>query len=160
MGGAYGWFTGWVAICAYAVANTTIAYLGAPWALTLLGIEADRRTRSSRRAWCWCWSARLAGAFGIGLLARAVKAGIAAEALASVGIGLALLLVFREQDLSIFGDTLGAEALSGGSVARGAAGRAGRRRLGVHRLRRLRGRLRGDARTRRATCPARSGSRC
>ena len=39
LGGAYGWFSGWVAICAYAVANTTIAYLGAPWALTLLGID-------------------------------------------------------------------------------------------------------------------------
>ena len=35
MGGAYGWMGGWVAICAYAVANTTIAYLGAPWALVL-----------------------------------------------------------------------------------------------------------------------------
>ena len=30
VGGAYAWFSGWVAICAYAVANTTIAYLGAP----------------------------------------------------------------------------------------------------------------------------------
>ena len=30
VGGSYGWFTGWVAVCAYAVANTTIAYLGAP----------------------------------------------------------------------------------------------------------------------------------
>src|SRR3954469_8716238 len=39
MGDAYGWFTGWVAIWAYAVANTTIAYLGAPWLLTLLGIR-------------------------------------------------------------------------------------------------------------------------
>jgi len=39
MGGAYGWMSGWVAICAYAVANTTIAYLGAPWALTLVGVE-------------------------------------------------------------------------------------------------------------------------
>ena len=27
LGGAYGWFSGWVAICAYAVANTTVAYL-------------------------------------------------------------------------------------------------------------------------------------
>src|ERR671929_1964643 len=40
MGGAYGWLSGWVAICAYAVANTTVAYLGAPWALAVLGIEA------------------------------------------------------------------------------------------------------------------------
>src|SRR5262245_23169049 len=38
VGPRYGWFTGWVALCAYAVANTTIAYLAAPWVLTLLGI--------------------------------------------------------------------------------------------------------------------------
>ena len=42
IGGSYGWFAGWVAICAYAAANTTIAYLGAPWALTLLDIDAHR----------------------------------------------------------------------------------------------------------------------
>src|SRR5262249_57090517 len=39
IGGTYGWFSGWVAVCATAAANTTVAYLGAPWALTLLGIE-------------------------------------------------------------------------------------------------------------------------
>ena len=48
--------------------------------------------------------------------ARAIKAGIAAEAVASVGIGLTLLLAFHEQHWSLLGDTLGAEALSGGSV--------------------------------------------
>ena len=57
-----------------------------------------------------------AGAFGVGLLGRAIRLGIAAEIVASVGVGLALLLVFRTQDLSILGDTLGAEALSGGST--------------------------------------------
>ena len=30
MGEGYGWITGWVAIWAYLVANTTVAYLGAP----------------------------------------------------------------------------------------------------------------------------------
>ena len=40
IGPRYGWFNGWVCLCAYAVANTTIAYLGAPWALSLLGIPA------------------------------------------------------------------------------------------------------------------------
>ena len=59
----------------------------------------------------------LVGAMSVDLMARVVKAGIAAEAIASVGIGLALLLVFREQDFSIFTETLGAEALSGGSTA-------------------------------------------
>jgi amino acid transporter len=56
------------------------------------------------------------GAFGVTVLGRAVKVGIAAEIVASVGIGIALLLAFREQGFSLLGETLGAEALSGGST--------------------------------------------
>ena len=116
IGGAYGWLTGWVAICAYLVANTTIAYLGAP-----VGAHARRESRP-RRGGSWPLGMLLVvvcagvGALGIDVLGRAVKLGIVAEAIASVGIGLALLLVFREQDLGVFTHTLGAEALSGGSV--------------------------------------------
>jgi len=112
MGGTYGWFAGWVAVCAYAVANTTVAYLGAPWALTLLGIEAtpEAIVFTGMGLVLVCAGA---GAIGIGVLSRVLKAGIAAEVVASVGVGLALLFAFREQDLSILTDTLGAEALSG-----------------------------------------------
>lgn len=115
LGGAYGWFSGWVAICAYAVANTTVAYLGAPWLLTLAGVAAtpDRIVVAAVLIVVACAAA---GAFGVGLLGRAIRIGIAAEVVASVGVGLALLLAFRTQDISILGDTLGAEALSGGSV--------------------------------------------
>ncbi len=115
IGGAYGWMAGWVAICAYLVANTTIAYLGAPWALTLAGIEATpgRIVAAGMVLVVVCAAV---GALGIDVLGRVVKLGIVAEAIASVGIGLALLLVFREQDLGVFTHTLGAEALSGGSV--------------------------------------------
>jgi amino acid transporter len=118
MGGAYGWFTGWVAVCAYAVANTTVAYLGAPWALTLAGIDVtpNALVLTGMVLVVVCAAA---GAAGIGVLSRVIKAGIAAEIVASVGVGLALLLVFREQDLSILTETLGAEALSGGSVGAG-----------------------------------------
>jgi amino acid transporter len=118
MGGAYGWLSGWVAICAYLVANTTIAYLGAPWALTLAGIEPTPNAVVAT-GMVLVLVCAVVGALGIDVLGRAIKAGIAAEALASVGIGLALLLVFREQDISILTDTLGAEALSGGSVFAG-----------------------------------------
>lgn len=118
MGPAYGWLAGWVAICAYAVANTTIAYLGAPWALTLLGI-APTPGAIVVAGMVLVIVCSLAGVFGIDVLERAVKAGIAAEIVASVGIGLALLLVFREQGWAIFGQTLDAEALSGGSVGAG-----------------------------------------
>jgi amino acid transporter len=118
IGGTYGWFTGWVAVCAYAVANTTIAYLGAPWALTLAGIEASPNAIVVTGMLLVLVCAA-AGAIGVGVLSRMVKAGIAAEIVASIGIGLALLFVFREQDFSTLTDTLGAEALAGGSVGAG-----------------------------------------
>jgi amino acid transporter len=115
LGGRYGWLAGWVAVCSYAVANTTIAYLGAPWALTLFGIDASANAivLTGMLLVVVCAAA---GALGISVLGRVVKAGIAAEVVASVGIGLALLLVFREQNISLLTETLGAEALSGGSV--------------------------------------------
>src|SRR5688572_25076379 len=77
VGPTYGWFAGWVAVWAYAVANTTIAYLGAPWALTLLGIDvtADALVITGMVLVLICAAA---GAFGIGVLSRAVKAGVAA----------------------------------------------------------------------------------
>src|SRR3954454_23736518 len=118
VGGRYGWFTGWVAMCAYMVANTTVAYLGAPWALVLLGIEPTANAIVVTGVVLVLVCAGV-GALGIGALGRAVKLGICAEVVASIGIGLALLLAFREQDFSLLTHTLGAEALSGGSVGAG-----------------------------------------
>jgi amino acid transporter len=107
IGGTYGWFAGWVAIWAYAVANTTVAYLGAPWALTVLGIEATPH-RVVITGMVLVVISGLAGWYGVVLLGRIVKAGITAELIASVGVGFSLLT-----------HTLGAETLSGGSVVAG-----------------------------------------
>ena len=117
VGGGYGWFSGWVALCAYAVANTTIAYLAAPWALTLAGIEAtaDAVVVTGIVLVLACAAV---GALGIHVLRRVLWAGIAAEMVASLGIGLVLLFGHRRNDVSVLGDTLGAEAASG-SVAAG-----------------------------------------
>jgi amino acid transporter len=115
LGSTYGWFNGWVGLCAYCVANTTIAYLGAPWALTLVGVERTPTAIVAAGAVLIAIST-LVNALGIDVLKLAVKLGIAAEALASVGIGLVLLVGFRDNDLSVLTDTLGAEALSGGST--------------------------------------------
>jgi amino acid transporter len=117
VGGAYGWFNGWVAVSAYAVANTTVAYLGAPWALTLLEIDVTPAALVVA-GMVLVIGCALVGAAGIRVLKRAVQAGILAETTALLGIGFALLLVFREQDFSIVTETLGAEA-SSGSVAAG-----------------------------------------
>ena len=159
IGGAYGWFTGWVAICAYAVANTTIAYLGAPWALTLLGDRAhaarDRRHRDGLRR-------RLrARRRGRHRRARARRQGRDRRRDRRLGRhrARAAARLPRAGLLDLHRD----------ARRRGAVGRLGRRRdarrargrrLGVHRLRRLRRRCRGDAATPPATCRGRSGSRC
>ncbi|HEX5870934.1 MAG TPA: hypothetical protein VFY65_10980, partial [Longimicrobium sp.] len=55
-------------------------------------------------------------AFGVDALKGALRVGVGAELIASVGIGLALLLVFREQGFGVLTNTFGAEALSGGST--------------------------------------------
>jgi amino acid transporter len=115
IGPRYGWFAGWVALCAYGVANTTIAYRGAPWALTLLGITPTAHAIVITGA-ILVLVCSLVNATGVDALKGALRAGVAAEAVASVGIGLALLLVFREQSPSVLFDTFGAEALSGGST--------------------------------------------
>ena len=112
VGPRYGWLTGWVAVCGYAAANTTIAYLGAPWVLTVLGIDATSGAIVVTGLVLVVVCAG-AGARGIDVLKRVVQGGIAAEALALAGIGVILLLAFREQDVSILTDTLGAEATSG-----------------------------------------------
>ena len=116
VGPRYGWFNAWVTLCAYAVANTTIAYLGAPWALSLIGVEPTPHAIVVAGA-VLVLACSLVNARGITVLKRVITAGIVAEAVASIGIGVTLLLAFRVHDISLFTDTLGAEALSGGSVA-------------------------------------------
>jgi amino acid transporter len=115
VGPTYGWLNGWVGLCAYAVANTTIAYLGAPWALRVLGIDPEANaivaTGAALVAIC-----AIVNVLGIDVLKLSVKVGIAAEVVASVGVGLVLLLAFRHQDVSVLRETFGAEALSGGST--------------------------------------------
>jgi amino acid transporter len=114
-GPAYGWFNGWVCLCAYAAANATIAYLGAPWALIALDVEVTPNNVVLAGA-VLVAIASLLNLFGIDVLKNAIKVGIAAEAVASVGIGLALLIGFRRHDVSVLTHTFGAESLSGGST--------------------------------------------
>ena len=115
IGPTYGWFNAWVGLCAYAVANTTIAYLGAPWALVTLGIEPTANAIVLTGIVLVVLASAI-NARGVVVLKYVVRVGIAAEIVASVGVGLVLLLVYHHQDLSVLTDTLGAEALSGGAT--------------------------------------------
>src|SRR3954471_18879262 len=107
IGGAYGWFAGWVAIWAYAAANPTVAYLGAPWALALFGVKPTPH-RVVFTAMILLVLCGLAGSFGVVLLGRIVKLGISAELVASVGVGLALLFLFHNHGFSLLTHSLGA----------------------------------------------------
>src|SRR4051812_15161236 len=71
VGPKYGWFAGWGALWAYAVANTTAAFLAAPGALSVAGIEptAGRVVVTGMLVVTAC---ALAGSFGVDLLSRAV----------------------------------------------------------------------------------------
>jgi amino acid transporter len=116
VGPSYGWLNGWMGLCAYAAANATIAYLAAPWALTLVGIEPTP-TATVITGMLFVALCALINAMGLDTLKTAVRIGITAELIASVFIGAALLVSFREHGFTTLGDTMDAEALSGGSSA-------------------------------------------
>ena len=108
VGPAYGWFNGWVVLCAYTAADSTIAYLGAPWALTLFGVESTPGALVAAAVVIVgvCAAVNL---LGVDVVKQVVKVGIAAEAVASVGVAFVLLLGHRHHDASVLNDTLGAK---------------------------------------------------
>ncbi|CCH31743.1 amino acid permease [Actinosynnema sp. NPDC047251] len=115
IGPGFAWMTGWLSLCGPLVANTTIGYLSAPWILGLFGITPTPNLLVAVAAGFIVVCA-LVNTFGIDVLRRVLALGVAAEAVASVLIGVVLLLAFREQPFSILTATLGAEAGSAGSV--------------------------------------------
>ena len=59
----------------------------------------------------------LINACGVDVLRRAINAGVAAELVASVGVGVTLLLVFREHGFSLTTEMLGAQTAFGSQAA-------------------------------------------
>jgi amino acid transporter len=115
VGPKYAWFSGWLSVCAYLVANTTIAYLAAPWFWAVFG-KVPTANQIVVTAAVFIVAASLVNAYGIDALRRVITLGIAAEALASVAVGLALLLFFNRNGLAILFDDMGTvDAFFGGS---------------------------------------------
>ncbi|NHC13144.1 APC family permease [Motilibacter deserti] len=117
----YAWMTGWLSLCAFLAANTTIAYLAAPWVWAVLGGTPGPALHVATAA-AFLVACSVANTYGIEPLRRLVSLGIAAEIVASVVVGLVLLLAFREQGFSVLTDSFGTEAAFGGSsIAAGLA---------------------------------------
>jgi len=111
---SFAWMTGWLWQFAVMFANTTVAYLAAPWFFALFG-AVPTPPQLVLTAVGFMMFCTLVNAYGINLLRRFVSLGIAAEAIASVGVGLALLVFFREHGFGLLLDTLDAPATTGSS---------------------------------------------
>ncbi len=116
VGPAYGWLGGWVWQFAVMFGNTTVAYLAAPWVFALVGVEPTPGGLVAVAIGVVVL-ATFVNAYGINVLRLFVGLGIAAEAVASVLVGLALLLVFRQHPFALLTRTLGAEELSGSTFS-------------------------------------------
>ncbi len=119
VGDRLAWFTGFLYLAAALASLTTVAYLGGFW-LGLLLFDAP----PSANAQVACGAALLALGLGVNLLGinplkYFVNAGIFAEAIASIGIGVLLLLFFRNHSFELLFSTMGAESASGGSYVSG-----------------------------------------
>lgn len=119
VGDRLAWFTGFLYLAAALASLTTVAYLGGFWLGLLLFDEPP-----SANAQVACAAALLALGLGVNLLGinplkYFVNAGILAEAIASIGIGVLLLLFFRNHSFELLLSSMGAENASGGSYLSG-----------------------------------------
>ncbi|WP_369199081.1 APC family permease [Streptomyces djakartensis] len=106
VGPRYAWVSGWLSVCAYLAANTTIAYLAAPWGWALFGAVPTPNQLVATAAG-FIVVASVVNAYGIDLLRKALAAGVAAEFVASVVVGLGLLLFCNHNGLAILVDDMG-----------------------------------------------------
>ncbi|WP_440709344.1 APC family permease [Herbiconiux sp. YIM B11900] len=113
-----GWLTGLLYLAAAIASLTTVAYLGGTWVWLLVTGENPDPVVHVLCAAGFSVVAVLVNLFGVRGLKVFLNAGIAAEAVASIGIGLLLLLAFRTNSFGILFESLGA----GGSETVTAAG--------------------------------------
>jgi amino acid transporter len=118
VGPTYAWFAGWAYVWTVMLTVTAIAYFGAVWLAALFGV-----TPSPNAQVVWAFGilavATLVNAIGVNPLKYVVNAGIIAECVASVLIGVLLLLFFRHHPISFLWEGLGASANFGGSYFAG-----------------------------------------
>ncbi|HEY8582923.1 MAG TPA: amino acid permease, partial [Capillimicrobium sp.] len=100
---------------AWIASITAVAYLGGPWALLLLGIDASPGLVVAAAAGVLA-VAFAVNAWGVHALRRLARVGVGAELAGTALVALLLLALAPEQDPSILGETLGAQASSGGST--------------------------------------------
>ncbi|KQV25736.1 MULTISPECIES: APC family permease [unclassified Microcella] len=104
----YAWMAAWVYIWAMIVTITAVAQYGAGFAASLFGITLDA-TSGLLLALALLLIALVINFAGTTWLARVARIGLAAELIGVIGVGLYLLIFQRQQEFSVFFDTMGVE---------------------------------------------------
>ena len=114
VGPTYAWFAGWLYVWTIMLTVAAVAYFGAIWLAALFGVTP---TANQQVLWALAILVITTTVNGIGLnpLKYVVNVGIISECIASVLIGLLLLLFFRNHPISFLWDSLGASVNFGGS---------------------------------------------
>lgn len=119
MGDRTAWFTGFLYLASALASLTTVSYLGGFW----LGLFVTGSPPSADgQIICGAFLLALGlvvNLLGINPLKYFVNAGIIAEAIASIGIGIVLILFFRNHSFDMLFTSMGAEDASGGSYLSG-----------------------------------------
>lgn len=105
LGSKYGWWAGWFCMWALILTLSTVAYGGGFFLGQLVGYEPNSALDRIALALIIMAIFTMVNAIGLNLMRWVVNIGIAAEALASVGIGIALIAFFRNQPFSVLTDT-------------------------------------------------------
>jgi len=100
-GARMGWFTGYMYLASALASLSTVAYLGGFWLWLLFTGEAPAANAQVFSGFILLLLGLFVNLLGINPLKYFVNAGILAEAIASIGIGLVLLLFFRNHDFSL-----------------------------------------------------------
>ncbi|MHC1560745.1 APC family permease [Actinomycetospora sp. C-140] len=105
IGPKYGWWAGWIYIWALILTLSTVAYGGGFFLGELIGWGNDSAIGQLVLGLVVMLAFTLVNAAGLHLLRWTVNIGIGCELIASVGIGIALITVFRKQPVSVLVDT-------------------------------------------------------
>jgi amino acid transporter len=112
VGPTYAWFAGWVYVWTIMLTVTAIAYFGAVWLAGLFDV-----TPTANQQVLWAFGilvvTTIVNAIGLNPLKYVVNVGIIAECIASVLIGVLLILFFRHHPISFLWEGLGAQASFG-----------------------------------------------
>ena len=138
VGTNWAWFGGWAYTWTMVMAMTTTAYAAATYVAAAAGWEASKTT-IILLALAWIAFGTFANTVGQWVLKVFVMASICAEFIASIGLGLVLIIGYRVNPISVLWDSFGTHRVDVQLGQRSLAWRDRLHRLVVPRLRGLRG---------------------